>query len=437
MCDNYHVLPNPGSDGISRRLTPALRLRAVDITNVTSRLTLDDLGIGHGYCRNNGENPRELWDLLRYINMHNDRYNSTHETNVRCHHDVFDAENFLPSTSLLHFEEPRRGRCSNGETISEDHRQRSRNYRGITEISLNNWVNVNILELRSISLFLGTNLTCVSFAECLNLTDEMIRVFTANVVNLQKLDVSGCIKLTDAAVREIVKSCGKTLIAIDISKCKLITNDSCRWIGGGSSFNMETAITRSRYSYDQKPVQNLKIGFGCKRLKHLNVSGCVKISDLGLRHIGWGCCRNMTLLNPSGCYRITDGGLMDALANSTSVPPLCQQIQLLNLEGCECITHQGLLSLIRVRNNSPIKGIGRVIEATTFFGFFCLPQCEDENAASINESEALKDKAARQIQKWARWSKYISMDMDLICNIDVTKAACCVQVSTQGIHRKY
>jgi hypothetical protein len=101
---------------------------------------------------------------------------------------------------------------------------------GITELQLENWESINLLTLRPIALFLGANLMAVSFAKCFNLTDEMMNMFTADTANSQKLDLSECLQLTDLSIRFAVQCCGSTLQGINISKCTLLTNDSCRWL---------------------------------------------------------------------------------------------------------------------------------------------------------------------------------------------------------------
>jgi hypothetical protein len=429
-----HTKPHK-MDRSSNALTAVQRAHVACITKATRRITLKDLGVDKGYFSATAGNPKDLWGILRYINMHNDRYNATAETNVRSHHDVLDTEYFLPKPSPSHFQQYIEKEKSNEtRSLDDDINPFSMNYNGITELSLENWESINTLTLRSIALFLGSNVTAVSFAKCCNLTDEMIHTFTANTVNLQKLDISECIQLTDSSIRVVVQCCSKTLLGMNLSKCILLTNDSCRWIAGGCSFD----VTKENFQpnrKEKKSTHKLRASFGCKYLRHLNLSGCTQIGDLGIRHIGWGYCRDLSHLNISGCCCITENGLVDALLKVPtyrSAPPLCHKLQVLNLEGCESVTHQGLLTLIHARNDSKIANIGNVLEATTFFGFYSPLLQSNSNTRPPYECEASRDhEAASQIiQRGIRRSRYkASVNNKPRVDENIIKASICIQVS--------
>ncbi len=81
---------------LSSTLTPAQRAHVAGITKATKRLTLKEIGIDESCNNSIIEQNKNLWGILRYINMHNDCYNVADYSSVRSHLDVLDTESFLP-----------------------------------------------------------------------------------------------------------------------------------------------------------------------------------------------------------------------------------------------------------------------------------------------------------------------------------------------------
>lgn len=418
---------------LSSTLTAAQRAHVAGITKATKRLTLKELGIDESSNNSIVEKNKILWGILRYINLHNDRYNVTDNSSVRSHLDVLDTERFLPKPSVTHFQ-PFEEKENKKDFNANDERSKPIfiDCNGITELTLENWENINLLTLRPIALFLGANLMAVSFAKCFNLTDEMMNIFTANTANLQKLDLSECIQLTDLSIRFAVQCCGSTLQGINISKCTLLTNDSCRRIGGKYSFDMAKQGYRSNRT-QMKTTHGFFYSSGCENLKHLNLSGCSKIDDDGLRNIGWGCCRKLSHLNLSYCCRITNRGLMDALLTGPlhlDSVPLCHKMQLLILEGCKLVTHQVLQFIIHAKNNDNIWNKCNAVEATTFFGFYSPQQQSSSITRSSSGCKIIRvHDAVKCIQRIVKSRYKASFVSSSRFDGRAIKAACFIQVS--------
>jgi len=409
---------------LSNSLTPVQRAHVASITKSTKRLTLKELGIDEGCHNSIVEKSKNLWGVLRYINVHNDRYNATDKSDVRSHLDVLDTECFLPrpsTTNFQQFEEKENSKDSNTNDARINPFFLGCN--GITELALENWESINSLTLRPIALFLGANIMAVSFAKCYNLTDEMISMFVANTSSLEKIDITECIQLTDLSIQFAVQCCGRTLQGMNLSKCPLLTNDSCRWIGGRNSFDTAKEGCRSN-TQQRKSTRTFLYTFGCENLKHLNLSGCHKIDDVGLRYIGRGCCRNLSHLNLSYCCRIT--------LNSV---PLCHKIQVLILEGCELVTHQVLLSIIDAKNSNEISNEYKVAEATTFFGFYS-PQLQSssKNRPSSGCEINIDHDAVKIIQRVIKSKYKASVADNLRLDSRAIKAASFIQVSSVCTH---
>ncbi|KAL3313779.1 F-box/LRR-repeat protein 20 [Cichlidogyrus casuarinus] len=137
---------------------------------------------------------------------------------------------------------------------------------------------------------------------------------------LRDLRLSGCLKVTDDAIKRFTELC-KQIEILDISGCKILTNETCKYLG----LNCPD-LTTLFLEGCQIDGRGLKCLGSCANLTWLNVSWC-EINDEGVQAIASGC-RNLKRFRAMGCHKIT----------STSVGFLaryCEHLTLLNLNYCE------------------------------------------------------------------------------------------------------
>lgn len=82
----------------------------------------------------------------------------------------------------------------------------------------------------------------------------------------------------------------------------------------------------------------IALAHGCPRLTKLNISGCSTFSDSALAYLT-NYCHSIKNLNLCGCVRAATDNALQAIARN------CNQLQILNLGWCEDVTDKGVTSL--------------------------------------------------------------------------------------------
>ena len=167
--------------------------------------------------------------------------------------------------------------------------------------------------------------------------------------DLEKLNISGCNRVTDVGLLAVVASC-PNLRDLDLTRLRQVTDDA---LSGAilalprlERVNLYACPQLSDRSYvffsalqklnflDLCGAENLSDGglqaiAECKHLEYLNLSWCVKVTDEGVVPLARGC-QFLTLLSVHGNLKITRLSLA-ALAKN------CRILQTLDLQGCAAI----------------------------------------------------------------------------------------------------
>jgi Leucine Rich repeat len=126
----------------------------------------------------------------------------------------------------------------------------------------------------------------------------------------------------------------KYLQSIDLSGCRRITDVGLSALG---SRCVELQTIDLSGCVDVTDIGLSALGHGCSQLQTINLFGCEGITDVGLSALGHGC-RQLQTIDLFGCQGITDVGL-SALGHG------CSQLQKIDLAFCYLITDVGLSAL--------------------------------------------------------------------------------------------
>jgi F-box and leucine-rich repeat protein GRR1 len=181
------------------------------------------------------------------------------------------------------------------------------------------------------------NLVALDLTDVVDTTTEVVSAFAAVAKRLQGINLSGCSKVTDAALIALGDNC-PLLRRVKLSGVKQITDDGVSAI-----------------------VQN------CPLLLEIDLHQCDLITDVAVRSI-WLHSPQMREMRLSLCTKLTDLAFpaanvgMNPFAinnDSNNLPPLqvdrsYEQLRLLDLTGCSAITDDAIEGLVshcpKIRN---------------------------------------------------------------------------------------
>nr|XP_046250511.1 dynein regulatory complex subunit 6 isoform X3 [Scatophagus argus] len=161
--------------------------------------------------------------------------------------------------------------------------------------------------------------------------------------NLQELNMSECVNVTDVMVQRIVEGC-PCLLYLNLS-CTLITNETLRELSR-NCLNLQYLSLAYCYRFTDKGFMYLNTGKGCHNLIHLNLSGCTQMTVNGFRYISAGC--------PS---------LKEIVIND--MPTLSDSCVLTLIARCRCLTAISLLDAPHL-SDVAFKAIAEVAKLKTF-----------------------------------------------------------------------
>jgi F-box/leucine-rich repeat protein 14 len=186
------------------------------------------------------------------------------------------------------------------------------------------------------------NLESLNLIGCYNLTDcWLTNALTRNVDSLLELNLSMCKPISDISLEKISEHL-KFLELLDLSGCSNITNYGLLLLSRGLK-RLKYLNLRSCRHISDTGIGHISgttpetIGTnGLETLEFLGLQDCQKISDDALRHI---CCKlnQLKCINLSFCSSITDFGLKHL--------SMMSNLREINLRSCDNITDTGLAHL--------------------------------------------------------------------------------------------
>ena len=203
---------------------------------------------------------------------------------------------------------------------------------------------VQILSLRSKSLshvLQGmANIQSLNLSGCFSLTDiGLANAFQHEIPTLIVLNLSLCKQVTDNSLWKIAQYL-KNLESLDLGGCSNITNTGlhviARGLHGLKSLNLRSCGKISDEGIGHLAGLNGETAKGTRDLEDLVLQDCQKLSDNALLSVAKGLLK-LHNLNLSFCCGITDTGMI----NLSRMPSLRE----LNLRSCDNITDIGIAHL--------------------------------------------------------------------------------------------
>ncbi|KAM4734834.1 F-box and leucine-rich repeat protein 13 isoform 2-T2 [Anableps anableps] len=199
------------------------------------------------------------------------------------------------------------------------------------------------------------NLCRLHIPDCLGMTDDSLS-YVAILRNLQYLDISLCIRVTDAGIKHLTDgSSVHTLHDLSISKCCLITDISVKRIARRlhKLYHLNLSYCESLTDLAMEwlsgtSIRSLDIS-GCNiqdqglaalqktQLKKIVLAECVNITDIGLEKL----CKNMRDLEEidvSHCEALTNIAIRAASF-------YCRSLLTLRMSGCPKMTDMAVMYL--------------------------------------------------------------------------------------------
>lgn len=174
--------------------------------------------------------------------------------------------------------------------------------------------------------------------------------------NLQELNLAGCTTVMDSGIRDIVHGC-QSLLFLNLAMCR-ITDLSLLYL---ATYGHSLEYLSLAYCDDLTDAGALSLasGTGCRRLLHLDLSGCRNFSSEGFVHLISACgaelkslmLRHLSTLKSVVIFAVTE---------------TCRRLERINMEGCTKISDKALrgfarcgeLKSLTISNNKIITGNG-------------------------------------------------------------------------------
>nr|SVE94211.1 EOG090X05GA [Simocephalus serrulatus] len=183
------------------------------------------------------------------------------------------------------------------------------------------------------------NIESLDLSGCFNVTDIGIaHALTADLPTLKRLNLSLCKQITDSSLSRLSQHC-RQLQELDLGGCCNVTNAGLLLIAWGLK-SLKSLNLRSCWHVSDLGIASLA-GLGSDAegnlaLEHLGLQDCQKLTDDALMHVSLGL-KKLKSINLSFCLSISDSGLKYL----AKMPSLCE----LNLRSCDNISDVGMAYL--------------------------------------------------------------------------------------------
>ncbi|KAK7862036.1 hypothetical protein R5R35_002172 [Gryllus longicercus] len=135
--------------------------------------------------------------------------------------------------------------------------------------------------------------------------DESQGMCLVRIQGLQKIDLSGCNRVTDVGLLYAFNF--PALQYLDLSRCQQITAIGLAALSENNP-SLETLVMNSCFNITDTGI--LSVVKGLKRLKHLDIQGCRQLTDASLIAIGQHC-QCLLYLNVNSCIEMTVGTVLE------------------------------------------------------------------------------------------------------------------------------
>lgn len=181
-------------------------------------------------------------------------------------------------------------------------------------------------------------ITDLNLSGCKNITDQSLWLISQNFVELVELNLTRCVKITDSGLLHILMKCS-SLQSLNLYALSSLTDEAYKKI---------YLLTHLKF-LDLCGAQNLSdealcLLAKCKKLASLNLTWCVRVTDVGIIAIAEGCT-SLEFLSLFGIVGVTDK-CVEALSAHCS-----RTLTTLDVNGCVGIKIRKREELLQILPN--------------------------------------------------------------------------------------
>lgn len=170
--------------------------------------------------------------------------------------------------------------------------------------------------------------------DCQKLTDDSLKHISQGLPNLQRINLSFCISISDSGLKYLAKM--NSLRELNLRACDNISDIGIGYLAEGGS-RVSTLDVSFCVKLSDQALMHLSQGLF--NLRALSMSAC-QISDEGVCRLA-KTLHELETLNIGQCHRVTDRGLMTIAESLT-------HLRSIDLYGCTRITPAGIERIMKL-----------------------------------------------------------------------------------------
>ncbi|PKA63837.1 F-box protein [Apostasia shenzhenica] len=175
----------------------------------------------------------------------------------------------------------------------------------------------------------------LNLSGCKNISDRSMHLIGSNYKNLEELNVTRCIKITDGGLQHVLLDC-TALKSLNLYALSSLTDRAYEKVANLAHLTFLDLCGAQNLS-----DHGLSCIARCKSLAMLNLTWCVRVTDVGVIEIADGC-RSLEYLSLFGIVGVTDRCLQ-VLSNNCS-----KTIATLDVNGCIGIKRRSRDELLKL-----------------------------------------------------------------------------------------
>ncbi|XP_042939887.1 F-box protein At3g58530 isoform X3 [Carya illinoinensis] len=179
------------------------------------------------------------------------------------------------------------------------------------------------------------NLECLNLNGCQKISDKGIEAITNACPMLKVFSIYWNVRITDMGIKHLVKNC-KYVTELNLSGCKNISDKSLQLVAE----NYPKLELLNLTSFTDEAYKSISF---LTQLKFLDLCGAQNLLDEGLACVAK--CVNLVCLNLTWCIRVTDVGVI-------CIAQGCTSLEFLSLFGIVGVTDKCLEALSRSCSNT-------------------------------------------------------------------------------------
>ncbi|PAA72694.1 hypothetical protein BOX15_Mlig033201g1, partial [Macrostomum lignano] len=280
------------------------------------------------------------------------------------------------------------------------------------------WQNVSLFEygkditgamVETLAKRCGGFLRSLNLRGCQNLNDSAMRAFSYHCVNLERLNLSDCRKLTNEACKHI-RSC-QNLLSLKVNSISNISDDGVRYLA-----KCERLVELDMSWCNISDEGLTRLAQSCRHLAALQLRGCRDITSHGVAELSRHCtglrvlslyecghnirdeamqalganCPELRTLCLSHCGHVTDTGMIGLAAG-------CGQLRNLEVAGCRLLSDSGFQALARGCPQLERLDLEDCVQVTDITLAALAAHCSHLRILTLSYCELLTDDGIRQL----------------------------------------